>query len=272
MWQDKLKISIIIPFRDRVDLLEKCVSSILKKSTYQDYEILLVNNESKKEETYVYIKSISSNPRVVMLNYKKQFNFSAINNFAVRHAKGEFVLFLNNDTEVITENWLEEMIEHIKKPNVGAVGAKLLYPDGTIQHAGIILNENIAIHIFSHIKDSDFKKLKEYNKVRNWSAVTAACMMTKRQLFIQSGGFNEKNLPIAYNDVDYCLKLMSKGYKIVWTPKAELYHYEAATRGLDTLSRFLNPKRHQKFLQEQDYMRKKWKSIIKNDPNYNTNL
>lgn len=265
-------ISIIIPFRDNDAILKRCISSILNRTKNKSYEIILVNNRSTRVETRKYLAQLEKNKKINILSYNRTFNFSAINNYAVRYAKGEFILFLNNDTEVINGNWLDEMLKNCIKHNVGAVGAKLLYPDKTIQHAGIMLNENIAIHVFSHLRDEDFARLKEYNRVRNWSAVTGACMMTKKEIFLKVRGFDEKNLPIAYNDVDYCLKLISRGYKVVWTPNARLYHDEAATRGSDILARLLNPKRYQQFLLEQGYMRKKWGHIINNDPYFEPGL
>ena len=262
-----IEVSIIIPFRDKVDLLNRCVSSILKKSTYKNYEIILVNNDSREDETKKYLAELSKNPLIKIINYSKPFNFSAINNFAVKYATGEFLLFLNNDTEVISENWLEEMLKQFDDPRVSAVGAKLLYPNGTIQHAGVIVGKNIATHQFLGIREEDLGK---NDIVRQVDAVTGACMMTKKDLFLELGGFDEKNLPIAYNDVDYCLKLREKGYEIIYTPYAKLYHHESASRTNDIFAKIFNRKRNVEFQKEQEYMRKRWKKEVENDQYYNS--
>jgi GT2 family glycosyltransferase len=259
-------ISIIIPFRDNVNLLEKCVASILQKTSNSDYEIILVDNNSEKKETFAYLNGIENESKIKILNFCKSFNFSALNNFASRQAAGEFFLFLNNDTVVISENWLDEMLKCLDDEKVGAVGAKLLYPNGTIQHAGVMLEEKrLAIHAFRTWKEENF----DFYEPREWSAVTAACMMTRRDLFNSSGGFDEENLPIAYNDVDYCLKLRELGYKIVCTPFAKLHHYESASRKSDVLAKIFNRKRYKQFLSEQEFMRKKWKNELTNDSFYN---
>lgn len=257
-------LSIIIPFRDKVELLKKCIRSILK-SSYENYEILLVNNCSSKKETENYISKVSENEKIRIIHYGDDFNFSAINKFAAEQASGENLLFLNNDTEIISENWLEEMLKCFKDKEVGAVGAKLLYPDNTIQHMGVMLEEKrLAIHAFRTWKESDV----EVGQIKEWSAVTAACMLTRKNLFLEVGGFDEKNLPIAYNDVDYCLRLREKGYKVVVTSGAKLYHFESASRKSDVLAKIFNRKRYDKFLEEQKYMRQRWCKEIAKDPFY----
>lgn len=263
------KVTIIIPFKDKVSLLQKCMESILQKTSYQDYEVILVDNESKESETLTYLKSLENNDKIRILQYIKPFNFSAINNFAVKHVRGEYVLFLNNDTEVISENWLEKMLECFEDEKVGAVGAKLLYPDGTIQHAGVMLEEKrLAIHAFRTWKEIDV----EFDVPREWSAVTAACMMTRKELFEKVGGFDEENLPIAYNDVDFCLKLRKFGFKVLCTPHAKLFHHESASRKSDIFARIINRKRYCKFLEEQNYLRKAWTREIVEDPFYDKNF
>lgn len=251
------KTSIIIPFRDRINLLRACVLSILEKSTYQNYEIILVDNGSKEGETKKYLLEMAKNPKVKLLDYPKPFNFSAINNFAANQAEGEYVLFLNNDTEVISQNWLEEMLKPFDDPKVGAVGAKLLYGDGTIQHAGVVVGKNVAVHQFLGIEEKD---LGENDVVRVVDAVTGACLMTRKDLFLELGGFDGENLPIAYNDVDYCLRLKEKGWKIIWTPGAKLFHFESASRKSDInfFARIFRRKRYGQFKREQDYMRRRW--------------
>lgn len=256
-------ISIIIPFRDKSELLQKCVASILAVSSYRNFELLLVDNESSENKTLEYLKSLQRIENIRILSYKKPFNFSAINNFAAREARGEYLLFLNNDTEVINREWLDAMINLCSNPNIGAVGAKLLYPNKTIQHAGVVLSEDfVAVNAFSGFTNSSDKR-KEFNKERKWNAVTAACLMTRKAVFDEAGGFDEEHLPIAYNDVDYCLKLREKGYMIMYTPKAMLYHYESASRGLDTLQE--NKERYEAFLKEQSYMRLHWGKYIQKD-------
>jgi GT2 family glycosyltransferase len=269
-------ISIIIPFRDQIELLQKCLTSIFQKSTYREYEVILVNNNSTEVETFRYLKSLESNDKIKVVQYEKSFNFSAINNFAVKSASGEFVLFLNNDTEIISENWLEEMLKCFEDEKVGAVGVKLLYPNGTIQHAGVMLEEKrLAVHAFRTWKEDDVK----FEQPREWSAVTAACMMTRKALFLSVGGFDEENLPIAYNDVDYCLGLRKLGYKILCVTDAKLFHYESASRKSDVkivykvlkfvkFLKFKKIERYKKFLQEQDFMQKKWLKEISSDPFY----
>lgn len=269
-------ISIIIPFKDKVELLQKCVESILSKTSYQDYELVLVNNGSSEKQTLEYLKSLENDQKIRIFKYDKLFNFSAINNFVAKQVKGEYLLFLNNDTEVISENWLEKMLECFENEKVGVVGAKLLYSNGTIQHAGVMLEEKrLAIHAFRTWKEekADFENPKE------WSAVTAACMMTKKDLFLELGGFDETNLPIAYNDVDYCLRVREKGYKVLCTPHAKLYHFESASRKADANAtyeilksikflKFKRLERYRRFLAEQEYLRKKWTKEIASDPFY----
>lgn len=269
-------ISIVVPFKDKIEMLQKCLESILQKTSYQNYEIILVNNNSKERDTLDYLDKIRDKKNIKVLDYEKPFNFSVINNFATRQASGEFLLFLNNDTEVISENWLDEMLKCFEDEKVGVVGAELLYPNGTIQHMGVMLEEKrLAIHAFRTWKESDVK----FDQPREWSAVTAACMMTRKSLFEKNGGFDEKNLPIAYNDVDYCLKLKELGYKIICTPHAKLYHYESASRKADVriaykilkpvkFVRFKELERYRKFLAEQEYMLRKWRGVMKNDPYY----
>lgn len=249
-------ISIIIPFRDKAGLLKKCLSSILGK-TKGDFEIILVDNNSRKEETKKYLHAVSKNEKIRIIGYKKSFNFSAINNFAAAQAKGELLLFLNNDTEVINLDWLEKMAGLFEDEKTGAVGAKLFYPDGRIQHAGIKVGKNIAANVFNKRQNSDLGK---YDRIRTCDAVTGACLMTRRGLFLEIGGFDEINLPVAYNDVDYCLKLREKGFVTLWTPEARLYHIESASRPVDdTFWVFIfNPKRYKLFREEQDYMSERW--------------
>lgn len=249
------KVSIIIPFKNKGRILQKCLESILKKTYFQDYEIILVNNNSTENLVKEYLNSLLCYEKIKIIEYNKAFNFSAINNFAVKYAQGNFLLFLNNDTEVISENWLEEMLKCFEDEKVGAVGAKLLYSNGTIQHVGVEMHpKHGPVHTSRLENEQDF----DFNKPRVCMAVTAACMMTRKDLFKKAGGFDEENFPIAYNDVDYCLKIHELGYDIVCTPYAKLYHYESMSRKSDVFARIFNRKRYKNFLQEKKYFYKKW--------------
>ena len=264
-----MKLSIIIPFRDKEMVLKRCLSGILTDSSFYGFEVLLIDNRSVEPKTETLLEKLSKDRRVRVIRYDKPFNFSAINNFAAKEAKGEYLVFLNNDTEVISPNWLDAMLELAKRPDVGAVGAKMLYPDNTIQHAGVMLGPNLAVHPFSRFSQDDPLFIEQCSKPREWRAVTAACMMTRKDLFLEMGGFDEENFAIAYNDVDYCLRLKKeKGLKTMWTSEAVLYHYESVSRGSDIFAWLFNRKRHHQFKQEQDALRKKWKNEIENDPFY----
>lgn len=258
-------VSIIIPTRDRLDLISRCVNSILTKTNYPNYEIIILDNGSKEEKTLRYFDEVSKHNKIKVIRYDIPFNYSKINNYAVQYAKGELLLFLNNDTEVINPDWLEEMVPHIIREEVGIVGAMLYYPDNTIQHAGVILGiGGVAGHAYRF-----FPKGHPGQSGRVWlaqymSAVTGACLLIKRKVFEEVGGF-EEDLAVAFNDVDLCLKVLSRGYKIVWTPYAELYHYEGISRGKDTIE---NPR----FRKEIEYMQNKWGHILYRDPAYNPNL
>lgn len=262
------KVSIIIPTKDKVHLLKKCVSSILDRTDYKEYEILIVDNQSKEQETNNYYEVIKSEPRVRILKYDKPFNYSAINNYAVQSTDAQYLLFLNNDTEVISQEWLSAMLEFAQREDVGAVGPKLYYPDDTIQHAGVILGlYGIADHAHRYFPRSSVGVNGRINVIQNLSAVTAGCMLMRRNVFEEVGGFNE-TMTVAYNDIDLCLKVREKGYLIVYTPYAELYHYESASRGKED-----TPEKLTRANQEYDFMKTKWKHILEaGDPYYNPNL
>jgi GT2 family glycosyltransferase len=260
------KVSIIIPTKDKVNTLKTCAESIMEKTDYENYEIIIVDNQSKEEETTRYYDKIKNNSRIKILEYSKPFNFSRINNFAVSQVDTEYILFLNNDTEVIASEWLTAMLEHAQRKGVGAVGAKLLYPNSTIQHAGVILTGVIRIagHAHRHLPASNHGYAGRASIIQNFSAVTAACMLTKKSVFEEVGGFDEINLPVAYNDLDFCLKLRQKGYLIVYTPYAELYHHEYMSRGQED-----TPEKLARALKELEYIRKTWGKVLENDPYYN---
>lgn len=252
-------VSIIIPTRDRWTLLRECLRSIEEKTSYTHYEILVINNDSSEPETARGLEGVGHKWRV--LDYPGPFNFSAINNLGAAHAKGEFLVFLNNDTQVIEPDWLTAMLEQAQRPEVGAVGARLHYPDGRIQHAGVVLGVGgVADHAFKGLPADAFTYFSLGSVVRNCSAVTAACMMMPRRVFEEVKGFDER-LAVALNDVDLCLRLRQRGYLIVYTPFALLYHHESGTRG------GLSPPK------EEDLVWTLWGDVIRRgDPYYNPNL
>lgn len=263
-------VTIIIPTKDKSDILRNCISSILECTAYPNYEILLVDNQSQEKATYSYYNELESNLRIRILDYNETFNFSAIINFAVSRCNSEYILFLNNDTKVASREWLSAMLEHAQRPDVGAVGGKLIYPSGLIQHCGIILgygNPKIAGHHYCRHPD-----VNGYggviNTVRNFSAVTGACMLTRKSVFLEVGGLDEKNFAVAFNDIDYCLKLREHGYLIVYTPYAKMYHYESLSRGYED-----TPEKKARFSRDIEHLRKRWGYLIDNgDPYYNPNL
>jgi GT2 family glycosyltransferase len=250
-------ISIIIPVRDQVELLERCVESIVRKTTYAPYEIVIVDNDSQTEEARNYLARLEHR----VLNYSGPFNFSAINNFAVEQTSSPWLLFLNNDTEVIDGDWLTIMAEHIQRPEVGAVGPRLLYPDETVQHGGIVVGVGgIAEHAFRGFPAEAPGVCRQLQVTRNYSAVTGACLMTRREVFNKVHGFDEERLPVTFSDVDLCLKIRRAGYLVVYTPFARLYHHESGTR-----RRSVEP-------METGVMQERWAEVLDYDPYYNPNL
>ena len=267
--QGNPKVSVIIPNQDHISDLDQCLRSIDRKTTYSNYEVLVVENNSKLEQTFDYYKKMQEDYKNVrLLNWKKEFNYSAINNFAVHQAKGEYLIFLNNDTEILTEDWIEEMLSICQQKEVGAVGSKLYYPDGTIQHAGVILGlGTIAGHIFVKEPGEISGYMGRACTMQNLSAVTAACMMVSREIFEKVGGF-EETLQVALNDVDLCMKIQEAGEMVIFNPEAELYHYESKSRGLED-----TPEKKARYEKEVSYFRSRWKQVLENgDPYYNVNL
>ncbi len=262
-------VSIIIPFRDQVSMLKGCVDSILSKTSYKNYEVILANNGSIKAETKMYLDEVQKeNQLVSVLNIDIPFNFSQINNQAVESCRGEYILFLNNDTQVINEEWLDNMVAELENEDVGVVGAKLLYADNTVQHAGVILGVgHIAGHPFRNLGDADEGHMSRANSTQEYLAVTGACLLTKRSMFDAVKGFDQDNLKIAYNDVDYCLKVHDAGYKIIYTPYAKLYHFESKSRAYD-----LSKKEVGRYNKECDFMRAKWKDKYFVDPFFHPHL
>ncbi len=262
-------ISIIIPNKDHIDDLERCISSIETKSTYKNYEYIIVENNSEKEETFAYYHQLeAANPKVHVVYWDGEFNYSAINNFGARYAKGEYFLLLNNDTEIINEDCLEELLGYCMREDVGAVGARLYYEDNTIQHAGVVVGfGGIAGHCFVQQKRGTTGYCHRIICAQDYSAVTAACMMVKGKAFQEVNGLSEE-LKVAFNDIDFCMKLRKAGYLIVYNPYAELYHYESKSRGLED-----TPEKVARFNREVDTFVKKWPDIIRDgDPYYNPNL
>lgn len=260
-------ISIIIPNKDEKKSLEKCMKSI-RKSSYHNYEIIIVENNSTTEEIKAYYDELQKDERVQVVVWEKEFNYSAINNFGASFAKGEYLLFLNNDVEVITGDWLEQMASNCQRKEVGIVGVKLYYPDNTIQHAGTVIGiGGIAGHMFVNMPRSRSGYMHKASLQMNYSAVTAACMMMKKSVFEEVSGFEEK-LSVAFNDVDLCLRCNQAGYLVVYDPYVELYHYESKSRGTED-----NPDKVRRFQSEIEFMRTRWEDLLKKgDPYYNKNL
>jgi O-antigen biosynthesis protein len=261
-------VSVIIPTRDRVDLLRRCVESIVRRTTYLHVELVILDNQSTDPQTLAYLEELGTRANCHILRFDAPFNYAAINNFAVQHARGEVLALVNNDIEVISPDWLEEMVSQALRPEIGAVGAMLYYPQDTIQHAGVILGlGGIAAHAYSHRPRGYAGQMNRARLVQNLSAVTGACLVMRRSLFEEMGGLDADHLPIAYNDIDLCLRLQARGYRNLWTPYAELYHHESASRGYDR-----EPEKLARFQREIDYMMQPWGGLLRNDPAYNPNL
>ena len=262
-------ISLVIPNMDHIEDLDKLLKS-LEKSTYSNYEAIIVENNSKNKETFEYYdKIIQKDKRIKVFKYDiNYFNYSAIVNYGVECSNGEYVVMLNNDIEFITTDWMEQMLMYAQRPDVGICGAKLYFPDKTIQHAGVTIGtRGLAGHRNREISEKDFKKDDYINIVQDLSAVTAACFMTRKQLYIDMLGFDEK-LAVAFNDVDFCLKVRTAKYLIVYNPFVEAYHYESKSRGEDTE----NSEKQKRFAKEYELFVKRWSKVIaKGDPYYNRN-
>ena len=277
---DNPKVSILIPNKDNRDVLKTCIDSILEKSTYRNLEILVIENNSTEEETFRYYEELESSvnaakedggkigPVIRVLRYKDKFNYAKINNFGAQHASGDYFLLLNNDTEVITPDWIEQMLGYCQREDVGAAGAKLLYPDETVQHCGVVIGVGgFAGHILTGKLREDAGYMGRLRAIHDVSAVTGACLMIKRSIFEQIGGLDE-NLTVALNDIDLCLKVRETGALIVQNPAAELFHYESKSRGYEE-----TPEKQERFKKEIRYFREKWKDVLDaGDPCYNPNL
>lgn len=261
-------VSLIVPTRDKLDLLRQCVEGLLEETDYPNLEVLILDNNSEERETLEYFAALEGRDRVKVLRYEGAFNFSAINNYGVRHARGELIGLINNDIKVIEPGWLKEMVSHAVRPEVGAVGAKLYYGDDTIQHAGVVTGINgVANHIHKNLPREHPGHFGRLRLVQNMSCVTAACLIMRKAVFEEVGGLDEENLAVAFNDVDLCLRIRDQGYFLVWTPHAELYHLESASRGSD-----MAPDKIARFMREIRHMHSRWGKSLVEDPFYNPNL
>ncbi len=263
-------VSIIIPNKDHLGDLQRCILSILEKSTYDHYEIIVVENNSVSDEIFEYYKKIQQNANIQVVTYEGEFNYSKINNLGVEHAKGEYILLLNNDTKVISLDWIEELLMYAQRRDVGAVGAKLYYEDRTIQHAGVVLGlgqHRTAGHSHYRVSSNNLGYMGRLCYAQNVMAVTGACLMMKNALFQELGGLDE-NLAVSLNDVDLCVRAWKAGYVNVFTPFAELYHFESISRGLDDTG-----EKAQRYDRESEAFRAKWKDLlVQGDPYYNPNF
>lgn len=262
-------VTVIVPTRDRVDLLRTCVESVLARTAYPNFELVVVDNGSVQSQTVDYLRELAAREKVRVLDYPHEFNFSAIINRAVAKSSGEIVCMLNNDTEVIGPDWLGELVLHATREEVGAVGCMLYFPGDTIQHAGVILGiglGGIAGHAHLNLRRGSNGYLGRAGVVHNLTAVTGACLAVRRRVFDEVGGMDE-GLAVAFNDIDLCLRIDALGYRNVWTPFAELYHHESASRGQDN-----TPEKRARFIAESETMLNRWGELLGSDPAYNPNL
>lgn len=261
------KVSLIIPTRDKVELLRMCVESIFSKTTYPDFEVVVVDNQSSDPDALAYLAELEELERVRVLRYDAPFNYSVINNWAVSQCDGEVIGLVNNDIEVISPGWLEEMVSQAIRPGIGAVGAMLYYPNDTIQHAGVVLGvHGVAAHLYCGMPRGYPGHGGRARVTQELSAVTGACLLVRRDTYQQLGGLDE-SLRIAFNDIDFCLRLRKAGYRNIWTPFAEVYHHESASRGSEDTE-----EKKQRFAGEVDLMQQRWGEWLPRDPAYNVNL
>jgi glycosyltransferase involved in cell wall biosynthesis len=261
-------VSLIIPTRNAMQLVRQCVDSIEARTTYPNYEFILVDNGSDDPESLAYFETLKQRPNFRVIRDDSEFNYSKLNNLAVAAARGDIVGLINNDIEVITPDWLSEMVSIACQPGVGAVGARLWYPDHTLQHAGVVLGiGGVAGHAHKRLPNDRGGYFERAALIQSFSVVTAACLIVQKKHYLAVNGLNEAELKVAFNDVDFCLRLREAGLRNVWTPYAELFHHESATRGEDT-----NPEKQQRFAGEVRYMMKRWGDALTHDPAYNPNL
>ncbi|MCH4564685.1 glycosyltransferase family 2 protein [Halomonas sp. EGI 63088] len=262
-------VSLLVPTRDGIDILKPCVEAILERTDYRHFELLILDNQSRCPETLAYLEEVARrDSRVRVLRWDQPFNYSAINNFGVRQARGEILGLINNDVEPVDGGWLTEMVSQARRPEIGCVGAKLYYPNDMLQHAGVVLGlGGVAGHVHRFFPRQDAGYCGRLKLVQNLSAVTAACLLVRRAVFEAVGGLNEADLAVAYNDVDLCIKVREAGYRNLWTPHAELYHHESVSRGADD-----TPEKHARWMREMAYMKRTWGEKLRDDPAYNPNL
>jgi GT2 family glycosyltransferase len=264
-------VSVLIPTRDRIDLLARCLDGVLRRTNYHNLELLIVDNGSSEPATQTFLDQLERDANQVrILRRPGPFNYSALNNAAAREARGDILLLLNNDIEVIEPGWLRELVSHAIRPDVGIAGAKLLYKNGQVQHAGIVLGpKGAATHLHRFANRNDPGYFGDLALTRTLSAVTGACIAIRRALFFEAGGLDETDLQVAFNDVDLCLRVRQHGYRVIWTPFAELFHLELASRGLDSA----DPAKFERSLGELQHMRKTWGSLLdSSDPFHNPNV
>ena len=262
------KVSIIIPIKDEGKYLQKCIQSILDKTEYSNYEILIVGNQSGGRQVFGYCEEMRSNRKISVAKYDEPFNYSKINNYAASLIDSEYMVFLDNDTEVISREWLTAMLEHVQRGEVAIAGGLLYYPNNTIRHAGVIIGiKGVAGYSYRHFSGANFGYFNRAKIIQNLSAVTGDCLMTKKSIFQEVGGFDE-DFTVAFGDIDLCLKVREKGSLIVYTPYAELYYRESLRGG-----QVSTPENQAQFKNEREYFQKKWKDVLaKGDPYYNSNL
>ena len=261
-------VSLIILMRNGLELIRKGVTSILERTTYRNFEILILDNGSADPKAQAYLDSLKGDARIRVIRKNQSLHVSALNNAAVEQSRGDVVGLMNNDIEVISPDWLSEMVSHALRSEIGAVGARLIYPNGTLQHAGVILGIG---GVAGHAHKSFAADLNGYfcraKLIQSFSAVTAACLVIRKELYVKVGGFDE-DLNVAFNDIDFCLRVREAGYRNIYTPYAELYHHESANRGDDDDT----PEKRLRFEQEVHVMKQRWGELLVNDPAYSPNL
>ena len=260
------EVTLVIPTRNGLELLRRCLDSIEASTGYPCYDIIIVDNGSDDPATVNYLKLLQDKPGLQIIRDDGSFNFSRLNNLAVKHARGTVVGLLNNDLEVINADWLIEMVSQAMRPEIGVVGARLWYPDNTIQHAGVVMVNGVARHIHKGLPRGENGYFGRAVMVQNFVAVTAACLVVRKEIYAEVGGLDEK-FAVAFNDVDFCMRVAARGYHNLWTPYAELYHHESASRGYEN-----TPKKRARFMMEIEHMRKRWGNAMFDDPAYNPNL